>query len=69
MPRHARVAERSGCLHALGDIRIFVEHQLVITSLATLGTVLLFGLASHGSDVIDVKEKIPKIELKREYLI
>ena len=27
--------------------------QLVITSLATLGTVLLFGLANHGSAVID----------------
>ena len=27
--------------------------QLVITSLATLGTVLLFGLASHGPAVID----------------
>mgnify|MGYP007000468326 CR=1 len=27
--------------------------QLVITSLATLGTVLLFGLANHGPVVID----------------
>ena len=29
------------------------KQRLVITSLATLGTVLLFGLASHGPAVID----------------
>ena len=27
--------------------------RLAITSLVTLGTVLLFGLASHGSAVVD----------------
>ena len=31
---------------------------LVITSLATLGTVLLFGLASHGPAVIDAVKSV-----------
>jgi len=32
--------------------------QLVITSLATLGTALLFGLANHGQAVIDADSHI-----------
>jgi len=42
------MASRSGTPSAMHRAR-----QLVITSLATLGTVLLFGLASHGPAVID----------------